>query len=450
MPGGRRAPQHTESRKRAANRARTCATVVHQQIRIVLETGKPADRILAAFFRQNRKFGSTDRRLISTLYFAVFRWWGWLQHIVPDPTRPIDPHTTTGLAVLYGACLLDDVPASSILPIWRDELKHDYDLPKETPQRTDCLVQSAKSLSRFFRMVPDSLQPRSLLPEWIWDNLPANCDHDRLLAICQQRPPLWLRAQGGSREALVTDLKAHGFKPQISETVDAALALRDARPNLYELSEFTDGRFEVQDLASQVIGLVCAAEPKQRWWDACAGAGGKSLQLASMMANTGTVVATDIREYKLLALKKRSRRGRLHNIRTRAWKGRAIPVQAANFDGVLVDAPCTCSGVWRRSPDARWTTPPTEVQKISELQADILQRAAAGVRPGGCLVYATCSLCTGENEAVIRQLLETNSAFTLDPTPHPLTGEATDGTIRVWPYDADCDGVFVARLRRTE
>jgi len=151
-----------------------------------------------------------------------------------------------------------------------------------------------------------------------------------------------------------------------------------------------------------------------------------------------------------LALKKRSRRSRLHNIRTRGWKGRAIPVQAANFDGVLVDAPCTCSGVWRRSPDARWTTPPTEVQKIAELQADILQRAAAGVRPGGCLVYATCSLCTGENEAVIRQLLETNSAFTLDPTPHPLTGEATDGTIRVWPYDADCDGVFVARLRRKE
>ncbi len=448
MPGGRRPSQHTESRKRAASRARTCATVVHQQFRLVLETGKPADRILAAFFRQNRKFGSTDRRLISALYFAVFRWWGWLQQILPDPTRPIDPHSPTGLAVLYGACLLDDVPAKSILPIWRDELKQGYDLPKDAPQRADSLAQSAKSLCRFFRLVPDSLQPRSLLPEWIWHNLPANCNHDRLLAICQQRSPLWLRAQGGSREALVTDLQAHGFKPQISDTVDAALALRDARPNLYEVPEFTDGRFEVQDLASQVIGLVCAAERKQRWWDACAGAGGKSLQLASMMANTGTVVATEIREYKLLALKKRSRRSRLHNIRTRPWKGRAIPVQAANFDGVLVDAPCTCSGIWRRSPDARWTTPPDEVARISELQADILQRAAAGVRPGGCLVYSTCSLCTGENEAVVTQLLEAESAFTLEPTPHPLTGEATDGMIRVWPYDADCDGVFVARLRR--
>lgn len=448
MPSNRRVSQHTESRKRAANRARTCATAVHEQFRIVLETGKPADRILAAFFRQNRKFGSTDRRLISALYFAVFRWWGWLQDMLPDPTKPMAPDTTTGLAVLYGACLLDDVPASSILPIWRDELKHHYDLPKEVPEREDSLAQSAKSLSRFFRMVPDSLQPRSLLPEWIWHNLPANCDHDRLLTICQQRPPLWLRAQGGSREDLISDLRAHGFKPEISETVDAALVLRDARPNLYELPEFTNGRFEIQDLASQTIGLACAAKPKQRWWDACAGAGGKSLQLASMMANTGTVVATDIREYKLLSLKKRSRRAGFHNIRTRAWKGRAIPVQEANFDGVLVDAPCTCSGTWRRNPDARWTTPHDEVGRIAELQSDILQRAAAGVRPGGCLVYGTCSLCTGENETVVQQLLEANSAFSLEPIPHPLTGEATDGMFRVWPYDADCDGVFVARLRR--
>jgi len=211
MPGGRRPSQHTESRKRAASRARTCATVVHQQFRLVLETGKPADRILAAFFRQNRKFGSTDRRLISALYFAVFRWWGWLQQILPDPTRPIDPHSPTGLAVLYGACLLDDVPAKSILPIWRDELKQGYDLPKDAPQRADSLAQSAKSLCRFFRLVPDSLQPRSLLPEWIWHNLPANCNHDRLLAICQQRPPLWLR--GLQLERLLC-IEVDGLKPR--------------------------------------------------------------------------------------------------------------------------------------------------------------------------------------------------------------------------------------------
>lgn len=421
-------------------------------IHVVFDTGKPADRVLAAHFRENKKYGSADRRMISELYFSVLRWWGWLRHFPGGDARSAADGARIAsapewLAVLYSAALLDRLPAERTLGVWHPILRSSYKLPYlVTPLPEDNLV-AGRLLCRWFKVNSGIVVPENLVPEWIWQELP-DCNREKLFDTWQRRPPLWLRVQNGGRDSLIADLATHDLEAQGLSHHDNALALYNARPNLYQLPSFRAGRFEVQDLASQVIGLSCNAKPGQRWWDACAGAGGKSLQLGAMMENSGNVVASDIREYKLLDLKKRARRSKLHNIRCKPWAGRRIPVQSANFDGVLVDAPCTCSGTWRRNPDARWTTPATELDEISTLQLDILNRAHAAVRPGGRLVYATCSLCRQENETVTEAFLAEHPQFELAPLPHPLTGESTSGMLRVWPYDADCDGAFVAVMQR--
>src|SRR5690606_24311931 len=151
----------------------------------------------------------------------------------------------------------------------------------------------------------------------------------------------------------------------------------------------------IQDLGSQLVLATLAEAPAGHWLDACAGAGGKTLQLARLLGPAGRVTAHDIRAGALAELKTRARRAGLDTIVT------TTTLPAAAFDGVLVDAPCTGSGTWRRTPRLKWTTAPEDVARAARLQAELLARFSRLVRPGGRLVYATCSLCRSENEAVV-------------------------------------------------
>ena len=187
-----------------------------------------------------------------------------------------------------------------------------------------------------------SLDPEDLLPDWL--SLPE--DAAGFIRMMQSRPPLWLRAQL-KPQRLQKILQDAGLDAKISDKLPGALKIEEAKVNLYSLQAFRDGAFEVQDFASQVIGYSCSPKAGERWWDACAGAGGKSLQLASIMKGKGVLIATDIREYKLKDLKKRARRAGLSNIQSKGWNGTKIPVNKTLFDGVLVDAPCSCTGILR-------------------------------------------------------------------------------------------------------
>ena len=147
-----------------------------------------------------------------------------------------------------------------------------------------------------------------------------------------------------------------------------------------------------------------APKPGERWFDPCAGAGGKTLHIAQLMMRKGTVVAGDIREEKLNDLRLRARRAGFPNITAKAhnggvWKGKHL------FDGILVDAPCSCSGVWRRNPGAQWKLTPEDLDDLSATQLKILENYAAALRTGGVMVYATCSLFDRENSAVVKEFL---------------------------------------------
>ena len=167
------------------------------------------------------------------------------------------------------------------------------------------------------------------------------------------------------------------------------------------------------------------------------------------MEGKGLVVATDVHEPKLKEAARRARRSPFRNLTTKPWDGRHVAGKPASFDGVLVDAPCSAIGTWRRNPDARWTIDRQAIPRLAELQGQILHAAAPGVRPGGTLVYSVCTLTPAETHGRRPRLPRGPSRFRLDPFPHPLDGSPTDGTLLIWPQDADTDAMFIARMVRT-
>ena len=168
-----------------------------------------------------------------------------------------------------------------------------------------------------------------------------------------------------------------------------------------------------------------------------------------MMNRKGSVLAGDIRAEKLEDLKKRARRAGFPNISTKphngsAWKGKH------QFDGVLVDAPCSCSGVWRRNPGAQWKLTPQDIDDLSGTQFEILGNYANAVKTGGTMIYATCSIFDRENCDVVRKFLAAHEEYKLDPFPHPIYGNIVPGMVRIDSIDGDCDALFVARLRKVK
>src|SRR5206468_4149301 len=150
--------------------------------------------------------------------------------------------------------------------------------------------------------------------------------------------------------------------------------------DLFRSKEFHAGEFELQDLSSQAVSLICAPEPGQTWWDACAGEGGKTLHLCGLMHNKGVVWATDRAEWRLKNLKRRAARSRTFNYRARVWTGGPTLPFKTKFDGVLVDAPCSGIGTWHRNPHARWTTNLQDVHELGQLQVNLLQNASLAVK----------------------------------------------------------------------
>ena len=422
--------------KQASQLKLTC-NALHTVLCALFGDGKPADRVMAAFFRNNPRCGSRDRRLISEIVYAVLRSWGILRCRLEN-LKELESGERAPSAAELNRLIAEAVYLAGI------------PFPAARLAKIAVPQPAADLFSRAELLLKMKLDMASLAPEWVRNHLDPDFPLDQYLESLCNRPPMWLRMQTGNKAQLLQELQEAGLTVEQHPHHTDAAAVRNAQINLFTLPAYCEGRFEVQDLASQCIGAACAPAPGERWWDACAGAGGKSLQLAELMQRKGTVVATDIREYKLEDLRKRARRAGFPNIQTRAWDGKGVrPQHRERFDGVLVDAPCSCSGVWRRNPDGVWTLNPQEVAETAQLQTRILEAAAPGVKPGGVLIYATCSVFKEENREQVAAFLARHPEFVPERFPHPLTGElTTDGMLQITPADADCDAMFVARMRK--
>lgn len=417
--------------------------LVGQVLRAVA-SGAPADAELKRIFRQHGEYGSRDRALFSESVFSFFRWRGWVANALPGPED------------LAAACVLAHVlDARDIHPAIA-RLAGDTALRNTPldPMGALGLDAKAEGLSRLAG--GRRFAPRQLVPDWVASALvvPRDSDSDdfilRTIESFQTRPPTWLRIRPGVFTGATALLDQAGIEWNAHARLSSAVAIRPGA-NLRDLAPRLGDFAEVQDLASQAVGLVCAPTPGSRWWDACCGSGGKALHLADLMGTGGRVFATDVRPTILDRFDRRraagdAGRGR---IETRAWDAMRDPLPADSFDGVLVDAPCSGLGTWSRNPDARWRTPETRVGELAALQETLLRKCAASVKAGGTLVYATCTLTRAENETVTERFSESNAGFRPDEFVHPLTGSPCHGSCWIRPWDGPCNGMYVARWVRS-
>lgn len=429
----------------AQKRALSYSITIHQLFEQVMQSKQPADRIVAEYFRINKKHGSKDRRVIRESLFGLFRWHGWLNQLTTLCTAP-----KAWFASLALTAKIEGHPWQEFSDAWQTFAANPALAPLNDAGDLTRLAAKQQLLQACFPQHEFALT--QLVPTWYWQHYPTSSEDEQyalIEALCS-RPPIWGRLQGINSADALASLNASGIEAKMSDYFDDAINLGHKSINLNSLKLYNEGQLEIQDLGSQVIGHVCAPRPDDNWWDACSGAGGKTLQLRSLMLqqdshSKGSIIASDIRRKPLEELAKRVKRAHFNQISVSPWKTDALPVASDQFDGVLVDAPCSCTGTWRRNPDMRWLDDASAISDKPALQLDILQRSAKAVRTGGVLVYATCSISPTENEAVVEAFLASNPNFTLQQLCHPFTGEQ-QSMLTVLPYQADSDGMFVAKM----
>lgn len=415
------------------------------------------DRWFAREIKQYKQFGKQDRYWYSEMLFAALRF-GYLA------TYLNFLHSKTGVfrgspgpprlsGKMFRQSLADFEQAfpgpASVLDDWRKMTAGEFfewvhwryaaeDGPEPSPAANRPGAAAEISRGQVFSTLKSQVEgdfsrganlPGQMLwygiPLWFKDSMEERIrrsgwnrdETERFIRNHGQRPPLWLRINHPSRTAeVIRELKSSGFTV---EGQGAALQVRGSK-GIYELAAYKNGYVEVQDLASQRIGEKVSALPGQMAWDCCAGGGGKTLQIAARPGGErGAVYASDIREFKLEELRRRVRKAQFHNVRTVVWEGETLPdfgkeVQnRGGFHWVLVDAPCSASGTWRRNPDGKWRFNLSGLPALTALQYQLLQNASLAVRPQGRLVYATCSWLAEENEFIVERFLKENPAFRL-------------------------------------
>lgn len=394
----------------AENQGRT-----FQQLLAELRPFFRSDRNLPARIQQRlareRRFGSRDRRLYRELLYTAIRFLPWIE----ECELISDQHALAAVVALA-------TPIPAVVPLKAALADGLGELPVLLREKGKILGVS-----------------RPLVPDWTADECPLAVLSPNL-DVLHTRSPLWLRLQTAHPESVYDEFRNRGWTWRTSLILPEAVeVLSDA--DVTSTDAFKHGRFEVQDLGSQL--LLAAVEPlkNQRWLDACAGAGGKTLQLARLLGPGGSVVAHDIRPAALEELAERARRAALTNVSI-------SPRPAGVYDGVLVDAPCSGTGTWRRSPHLKWCTSSETIREAAELQKNVLAQFSAHVAPGGVLVYATCSLCRQENEGVVESFLAGHREFSPLACPQVFGAAQSSFGLTFWPAIHNTDGFFVSAMRR--
>ena len=413
----------------------------------------PADAVAGAYFKTRRYIGSKDRGAIAALVYGVLRhraqldW--WLTRVGGERGEP-----SARERVIAWLAIADAWPVERIREAF------DGDRFRPSVLREGERRMAAALVGRSLDHPEQPLWVRHNYPQWLHGTLVERFDRDlaREMEALSMPAPLDLRANAlkATREEARKRLGAEGL--MAVPTRLSPLGLRvEGRPPLGTLSSFRDGLVEVQDEGSQLAALLVGPRPGMRVCDFCAGAGGKTLAMAAMMANKGHIVACDVSGRRLEGATRRLRRAGVFNVEQRALSSERDPWvkrHRESFDRVLVDAPCTGTGTWRRNPDAKWALTPQDVEELATIQRRILDSAARLVRPGGRLVYATCSLLPAENEAQAEWFKQAHPEFvpvSVADVARESFGENlpdTDAYLKLSPAGHGTDGFFVAIFER--
>jgi 16S rRNA (cytosine967-C5)-methyltransferase len=405
-------------------------------VKLTLRFDHPADAVVSRYFRDNRGFGPRERATMTETVYTVLRKKLLFDHLAPSGTGPKERR----LAILgfHGP---------------RDFLK-------------SALTEQEKNwLDQCDAVKPGDLldRHRHNLPEWLVQPLKDQLEAEfwPLVESLNQPAPLDLRVNAltDKRSDVQRELELTGIASRPTPYSPWGLRL-EGKPALAKLDAFARGAVEVQDEGSQLLALLLDARRGEMVVDFCAGAGGKTLAIGATMRNTGRLYAFDTSAHRLDALRPRLARSKLSNVHPAAIaheRDERIKRLAGKIDRVLVDAPCSGLGTLRRNPALKWRQSPQVVREMAAKQEAILQSAARLVKPGGRLVYATCSLLPEENEVVAGAFSQAHTDFTPLPVGQllaqlkvengaSLCSGGADGAdfLRLWPHRHHTDGFFAA------
>jgi 16S rRNA (cytosine967-C5)-methyltransferase len=401
-------------------------------LRAVLKLDQPADGVVSAFFRQHRALGSRERHALAETAYTVLRQRLLFQNLAQSGTGPLERRL--------------------VLLAWQGT-------PNYLLAATEAHEQAW--LEKIRQIDPATLpeKQRHNLPDWLAAPLKDTLGDDfwPLVQALNEAAPLDLRVNvlKAKRDEVRQALADAGLAAEPTPHSPWGLRLQ-GKPALHKLDVFTQGLVEVQDEGSQLLALITDAKRGEMVVDFCAGAGGKTLALGAAMRNTGRLYAFDVSGHRLDALKPRLARSGLSNVHPAQIaheRDDRIKRLAGKIDRVLVDAPCSGLGTLRRNPDLKWRQSPKAVEELQAKQTAILASAARLLKPGGRLVYATCSLLAAENEAVAEAFTAANATqFEVLPALQALEAARVEAPaplvagpyLRLWPHRHQTDGFFAA------
>lgn len=391
---------------------RTTTNAVIHALDQIFGEGRYADKVIEKTLKQNSKWGARDRRFIAETTYDVVRWY-LLLRIVARAKEDEYWKILGAWFVLNG----------DVLPPW-DEFRG---------------VKAGDIKSRY-EEVKQTRRYRESIPDWL-DELGARelGEHwDKELTALNEEASVVLRTNSLkiSKRDLIGALQEEDVQVYTLDAYPEALVL-EKRQNIFTLDAFKNGYFEVQDAASQAVAPFLRPEAGMRVVDACAGAGGKTLHIASLMKNKGRIIALDVESWKLDELGQRARRAGVNNLETRVIdSSKVVKRLEKSADRLLLDVPCSGTGVLKRNPDAKWKLSSAFIDEVKGTQQRILSDYSAIVKPGGLMVYSTCSILPTENEQQVRNFLDScEGEFSLVEEKH------------LWPSDG-FDGFYMALIRR--
>ena len=375
-----------------------------------------AHKAVESALKKDTRWGARDRKFVAETIYEIVRW----KRLYNEIAETKDHYSRENLWKLFTVWA---VLRGIELPDW----KYFTNAPI---RRIKGRFDEVQSLRKIKESIPDWMDELGVA------ELGENWDREIKALNIQAAVVLRANTLRGTRQNLEKNLNENGVETIVDTKYKDALILKE-RKNVFVTDAFKSGLFEVQDASSQLVAEYLDVKPGMRVIDTCAGAGGKTLHLAALMENKGSIIAMDIYAGKLKELSRRAKRAGAHNITPKPIEStKTIKKLYNSADRVLIDAPCSGLGVLKRNPDAKWKLKPEFIDNIRKTQQEILHSYSKLVKKGGKLVYATCSILPSENENQVEKFLKTNTEFTFIKDD------------KVFPSESGFDGFYMALLER--